>query len=264
MVPILDHGGFWEKRVANSGAVLGKEGKSFIFYFLSLSLNFIHEAKSKHEDRVWWLLVSQTLPKVPFFPQIRSLEHEKFFSLSRLYSNTMSLGLFFFFLISAITENNNLSVENKEQAGSGIWREAKDRLSQIRFCPGLTLSCLAFWSGLLLLFLCHMGKCSGSHLHSLNWGYVAWLICLSTWQWWMRNCVLSVLRSDAIEIPGNIPQSFFKHCIFFLKLTGMKIIVGKGHQGSYSCLILQTRKLRTLWKQPWTQGSRKTTKSLPI
>lgn len=171
---------------------------------------------------------------------------------------------FFFFLISAITENNNLSVENKEQAGSGIWREAKDRLSQIRFCPGLTLSCLAFWSGLLLLFLCHMGKCSGSHLHSLNWGYVAWLICLSTWQWWMRNCVLSVLRSDAIEIPGNIPQSFFKHCIFFLKLTGMKIIVGKGHQGSYSCLILQTRKLRTLWKQPWTQGSRKTTKSLPI
>jgi len=54
-----------------------------------------------------------------FFPQFPSLEQEGFFhfldstQIQRSWEDLL-------FLILTITENNNLSVENKEQAGSGI------------------------------------------------------------------------------------------------------------------------------------------------
>ena len=54
-----------------------------------------------------------------FFPRFPSLEQEGFFhfldstQIQRSWEDLL-------FLILTITENNNLSVENKEQAGSGI------------------------------------------------------------------------------------------------------------------------------------------------
>ena len=65
------------------------------------------------------LLVNRTLFNVLSSLRLH-LWSRKVFSLSRLHSNTTFLGGLLVFFNLTVTENNNISVENKEQAGSGI------------------------------------------------------------------------------------------------------------------------------------------------